>query len=89
MAFLGGGATSLPFGPGGAPVSSSLMGGPRQPPKGMLNLTKVPKFRSARMDRGGNLLGIMRLLAARRGGAHGGAGGPPTAPSAPLPPAGV
>jgi len=68
MAGLGGGATSLPFGPGGrGSIRAPLAGGPRQPPRGMLNLNRIPRAPSPKMDRGGPLLNVMKLLASRRG----------------------
>lgn len=83
MAF---GGSGLPFGPGGPGVSvgSSMMGMPRQPVRGALNLARPSRLRSPKLDRGGPLMGIMRMLAAKR--SRFGGGGAPSSPVAPKPP---
>jgi len=57
---------SLPYGPPSAPIGGMLAGGPRMPPKGALNLNRVLRPHSPKMDRGGPLMGLMRRLASRK-----------------------
>ena len=76
---MGFNVAGLPYGAPRAPLSGTLAGGPRQPPKGALNLNRVLRPHSPKMDRGGPLLGIMRMLAARKGKV----GAPKGGPSAP------